>query len=191
MNALGNVKARLDGDKNLNITASDTSADMQIDRTKWKEVLKILGGQIEGIDGNNLSWRKADIKDINFQTQGIYLPQDCSSFFREVQTSINGCENLNTSNVTDMNNMFYGAKKANPNTSNWDTSKVSNMKALFQFTDKANPNVGRFEYTFLGIWKRFFSISEFAASTIFCVEHRRSEERRVGKECRSRWSPYH
>ena len=21
--------------------------------------------------------------------------------------------------------------------------------------------------------------------------HRRSEERRVGKECRSRWSPYH
>ena len=24
-----------------------------------------------------------------------------------------------------------------------------------------------------------------------CVVHRRSEERRVGKECRSRWSPYH
>ena len=23
------------------------------------------------------------------------------------------------------------------------------------------------------------------------VIHRRSEERRVGKECRSRWSPYH
>ena len=23
------------------------------------------------------------------------------------------------------------------------------------------------------------------------VAHRRSEERRVGKECRSRWSPYH
>ena len=25
---------------------------------------------------------------------------------------------------------------------------------------------------------------------VFC-EHNRSEERRVGKECRSRWSPYH
>ena len=23
------------------------------------------------------------------------------------------------------------------------------------------------------------------------LKHRRSEERRVGKECRSRWSPYH
>ena len=25
----------------------------------------------------------------------------------------------------------------------------------------------------------------------FETEHERSEERRVGKECRSRWSPYH
>ena len=25
----------------------------------------------------------------------------------------------------------------------------------------------------------------------YICEHRRSEERRVGKECRSRWSPYH
>ena len=25
----------------------------------------------------------------------------------------------------------------------------------------------------------------------FDYAHRRSEERRVGKECRSRWSPYH
>ena len=24
-----------------------------------------------------------------------------------------------------------------------------------------------------------------------CLPHCRSEERRVGKECRSRWSPYH
>src|SRR2546421_8970297 len=26
---------------------------------------------------------------------------------------------------------------------------------------------------------------------VFCSLHSRSEERRVGKECRSRWSPYH
>ena len=29
------------------------------------------------------------------------------------------------------------------------------------------------------------------SATIFKVEGYRSEERRVGKECRSRWSPYH
>ena len=27
--------------------------------------------------------------------------------------------------------------------------------------------------------------------TLFCIHGNRSEERRVGKECRSRWSPYH
>ena len=26
---------------------------------------------------------------------------------------------------------------------------------------------------------------------LFCEDEQRSEERRVGKECRSRWSPYH
>ena len=26
---------------------------------------------------------------------------------------------------------------------------------------------------------------------VYDVSHQRSEERRVGKECRSRWSPYH
>ncbi len=32
------------------------------------------------------------------------------------------------------------------------------------------------------------SVDELKA---FCLEMDRSEERRVGKECRSRWSPYH
>ena len=29
------------------------------------------------------------------------------------------------------------------------------------------------------------------ATVSHVLNHRRSEERRVGKECRSRWSPYH
>ena len=31
----------------------------------------------------------------------------------------------------------------------------------------------------------------FAAQGYFALTDPRSEERRVGKECRSRWSPYH
>ena len=30
-----------------------------------------------------------------------------------------------------------------------------------------------------------------AGTWFYGLGHRRSEERRVGKECRSRWSPYH
>ena len=32
---------------------------------------------------------------------------------------------------------------------------------------------------------------EFVLLTHAHIDHSRSEERRVGKECRSRWSPYH
>ena len=35
-------------------------------------------------------------------------------------------------------------------------------------------------------YQKNYEVSEFGT-----VIHRRSEERRVGKECRSRWSPYH
>src|SRR2546426_9039707 len=31
----------------------------------------------------------------------------------------------------------------------------------------------------------------FVLAAVHAIEQRRSEERRVGKECRSRWSPYH
>ena len=37
----------------------------------------------------------------------------------------------------------------------------------------------------------FDKLSELLPSNDFCRVNKRSEERRVGKECRSRWSPYH
>jgi len=33
--------------------------------------------------------------------------------------------------------------------------------------------------------------SAYGAKVLARTHHLRSEERRVGKECRSRWSPYH
>src|ERR1035438_8738141 len=40
----------------------------------------------------------------------------------------------------------------------------------------------------MGMGRGFFSLT---LEVPFVVNHDRSEERRVGKECRSRWSPYH
>ena len=37
----------------------------------------------------------------------------------------------------------------------------------------------------------FSTLGTFSLYIFSRVQHRRSEERRVGKECRSRWSPYH
>ena len=54
-------------------------------------------------------------------------------------------------------------------------------------TIKLQPKIGR-KITYVNIngKKKYFS-SDYEQK----VKHRRSEERRVGKECRSRWSPYH
>ena len=43
--------------------------------------------------------------------------------------------------------------------------------------------------SYLILKKAFFPI--FTIISLLLKGHRRSEERRVGKECRSRWSPYH
>src|SRR2546425_13202526 len=35
------------------------------------------------------------------------------------------------------------------------------------------------------------SVEDVIGDALYSERHERSEERRVGKECRSRWSPYH
>ena len=46
-----------------------------------------------------------------------------------------------------------------------------------------------------GLEEKIYSMGEFnevfSSYTPYDIFHMRSEERRVGKECRSRWSPYH
>src|SRR5256885_161904 len=45
---------------------------------------------------------------------------------------------------------------------------------------------------FFSTWKSAIAISGFGSSSeMDIIRAARSEERRVGKECRSRWSPYH
>ena len=125
LNASGNVKAKLDSNKKLSITATSTSGDMKIDRSKWDEMVKMLGGYYP-----YHNWEGLDVKNISFETNGIYLPEKCNLLFFGFKGEIYGCERLNTSNVTDMNSMFYGAHNANPNVGNWNTSNVTDMSCM-------------------------------------------------------------
>ena len=45
--------------------------------------------------------------------------------------------------------------------------------------------------TFMICWQKYEDEKLEGLAIATDPEHRRSEERRVGKECRSRWSPYH
>mgnify|MGYP000580814127 CR=1 FL=1 len=45
--------------------------------------------------------------------------------------------------------------------------------------------------TIYGLWAQGRAATPEAVRRLAVANSRRSEERRVGKECRSRWSPYH
>src|SRR2546426_11680496 len=68
----------------------------------------------------------------------------------------------------------------------WPAGSVSGSGPVYSLTHKANAS-------FKAINEVFDSGGRvaFAAAETETAEGKRSEERRVGKECRSRWSPYH
>ncbi len=72
----------------------------------------------------------------------VILVGDASFIFREAKkfnSDTNfGISRWDTSNVTDMNNMFYYANLFNSDISKWDTSQVTDMSWMFCRTGKFN-----------------------------------------------------
>ena len=66
---------------------------------------------------------------------GVIAPKDSSGLFSDLQNIV-GLPNLDTSQVTDMENMFDACWVKELDLSNWDTSKVTNMR--FMFADCTN-----------------------------------------------------
>ena len=62
LNESGNVKAVVDDDKNITVTATDTSGDMKIERDKWIDMVVALGGSYDPDPGINKTPIKEDTK---------------------------------------------------------------------------------------------------------------------------------
>ena len=144
LNSSGNVYAEFDGNDNLIVLAKDTSSDMNIEKGMWWRMGKSFGAEA-GLGENTYGWYKTRVKNIIFKTKGIYLPEESSYFFQMIKGKIIGCNKLNTSKVTDMSIMFYGATSANPDVSQWDTSKVTDMSNMFSVATSANPDVSSWD----------------------------------------------
>ena len=77
------------------------------------------------------------------------------------------------------------------------TKLIENTSVMFMVLmfSLSNLTVLNFFFMFTGISSKPTTISLIIYlimdAILLTYTHRRSEERRVGKECRSRWSPYH
>ncbi len=155
LNSSGNVYAEFDGQEDLTVSAKNTLGDMNIKKEKWRvmrEGLKASKRSIKGASG----WKRTKVKNIRFNTNGIYLPEYSEYFFNELQGKINGCENLNTSKVKHMYKMFEKAPYANPDVSKWDVSNVNNMNGMFEGATSANPDVSKWNVSNVTYMIRMF-----------------------------------
>ena len=74
------------------------------------------------------------MNSIIFVDKGI-SPTSTASWFTNLRncTNIIGLNKLDTSNVTDMSNMFAGLEITSIDVSEWDTSTVTNMNGMFNY----------------------------------------------------------
>ena len=79
------------------------------------------------------------MKDSNELREAVSLWLDNES---KAITKYGHIGNWNTSNVTDMSNMFCNAKEFNEYIGGWDTSKVTNMNRMFYGADNFNKDIG-------------------------------------------------
>ena len=65
---------------------------------------------------------------------------------------------------------------------------IAGIKESLQLSENADELAQEFDSAIEGLGEvDYFSVNENKSKAV----KKRSEERRVGKECRSRWSPYH
>ena len=116
-------------------------------------------------------------------------------------------ECLNAINLTESWRLDHSGSDIRPINGGWncDTSLINSGRPWFRFSGNAGSKLlnncpAYFSCgTVCGIWSNSTMPSQVGVRVAFtayaacktCDSFPRSEERRVGKECRSRWSPYH
>ena len=99
--------------------------------------------------GTAVPWYSARWSIRTVVIDGAFAPTSTAYWFydcRYLRTFTNW-SNLDVSNVTDMNYMFYYCLNSNPDVSNWNTSKVTNMSNVFCgcYGDAFNPDVSNWD----------------------------------------------
>ena len=131
---------------------------------KYTGILTVSAGTIgKEVYGQTTigSIKKNDISEIIFQ-DNVRAPENSSSLFADSAfpnlTSIKG--SLDTSNVTNMSNMFFYSKAGTLDVSNWDTSKVTNMSSMFSQSQATTLDVSNWDTSNVTYMSYMFSNSQ-------------------------------
>ena len=137
------------GGHDLNLTNYIGNPDKLIEikqwgSIKWKSFVKAFAGahdlKITATDTPNLK----NVKNMG----GAFANDDTNTF--------NNINDWNVSNVTDMDNMFYGATKFNQPLNNWDVSNVTDMSWMFYGATKFNQPLNNWDVSNVNNMKAMF-----------------------------------
>ena len=125
------------------------------------------GGYFSGC--KNLKITASDVLSLIGTTTLVQAFQNCESL-----DVVNGMNEWDTSNITDMSSMFYNAKKFNQPIGNWNVSKVENMSYLFCNATYFNQDIGSWNvskvedmsYMFFKSYSFFQNISSWNVSNV-------------------------
>jgi len=106
-------------------------------------------------------WNTAIVENMNSMFYGATLAQPITTtrgniwntsavktfayMFKDAKAAEPDTAGWVTDSVTSMIEMFYGATKANPNTSNWNTANVKNMQEMFRDASIAQPDTSNWD----------------------------------------------
>lgn len=116
----------------------------KIDKLKWIELARFFGGNAYFTSNG---WHNTDSISINFIGRDIQFPDytdiNQKGFFHNFKGKIKGLENIDTSNVKSMSNMFFLTNYSDLNISNWNTSNVNDMSGMFLECKNLNFDVSK------------------------------------------------
>lgn len=140
---------------NPGLTYSDTAKITQLSQwgnvNWWADLTDMFN------NCSSLQISATDIPDFSNVTSFQSLFEDCTSI-----TTVPNMNLWNTSNVTSMKFMFYGASSFNQNIGSWNTSKVTDMHYMFCAAPSFNQNISNWDTSKVTVmFGMFYQASSF------------------------------
>ncbi|CDZ18138.1 BspA family leucine-rich repeat surface protein [Mycoplasma capricolum subsp. capripneumoniae] len=124
------------------------------------------------------------------------LPKEITSisfaFIGNKNEFIDGIQYWDTSNVTDMNHMFYWCADFNQDISSWNTSNVKNMQSMFSWASLFNQNISNWDTSnVLNMKNMFYTAEKFNQDlSTWDVSNVKREYQNIGF-VNPNWNPEH